>query len=50
VNFGAGVRVLATDSIAVHFDVRDHIFATDLLADNEATNNLEAHLGFTFFF
>jgi outer membrane beta-barrel protein len=50
VNFGAGVRVLATDSIAVHFDVRDHIFATDLLGSNDATNNLEAHLGFTFFF
>lgn len=50
VNFGAGVRVLATDWLAVHVDVRDHIFATDLLGTNEATNNLEAHLGFTFFF
>ncbi len=50
VNFGAGVRILATDWIAVHLDVRDHIFATDLLGTNEATNNLEAHLGFTFFF
>jgi hypothetical protein len=44
------VRVLATDEIAVHFDVRDHIFATDLLGSDEATNNLEAHLGITFFF
>ena len=50
VNFGAGVRILANDWLAVHLDVRDHIFATDLLGTNEATNNLEAHLGFTVFF
>jgi outer membrane beta-barrel protein len=50
VNFGAGVRILANDWLAVHIDVRDHIFATDLLGTNEATNNLEAHLGFTVFF
>jgi len=50
VNFGAGVRILANDWLAVHFDVRDHIFETDLLGSNEATNNLEAHLGFTVFF
>ncbi len=50
VNFGVGVRILATDWLAVHLDARDHIFATDLLGTNEATNNLEAHLGFTVFF
>jgi outer membrane beta-barrel protein len=50
VNFGAGMRILANDWLAVHIDVRDHIFATDLLGTNEATNNLEAHLGFTVFF
>jgi outer membrane beta-barrel protein len=50
VNFGVGVRILATDWLAVHIDARDHIFATDLLGTNEATNNLEAHLGFTVFF
>lgn len=50
VNFGVGVRILATDWLAIHLDARDHIFATDLLGTNEATNNLEAHLGFTVFF
>jgi outer membrane beta-barrel protein len=50
VNFGVGVRILANDWLAVHLDARDHIFATDLLGTNEATNNLEAHLGFTVFF
>lgn len=49
-NIGAGIRVLATDWLAVHIDVRDHVFATDLLGRDKATNNLEAHLGFTFFF
>jgi hypothetical protein len=30
--------------------VRDHIFATDLLGRDKATNNLEGHLGITVFF
>ena len=50
VNFGVGARVLATDWLALHLDFRDHIFATDLLGSNKATNNLEAHIGITVFF
>jgi outer membrane beta-barrel protein len=49
-NFGVGARVLATDWLAIHLDVRDHIFATDLLGRDKATNNLEGHLGVTVFF
>lgn len=49
-NFGVGARILPTDWLAVHLDVRDHVFATDLLGKDKATNNLEGHLGFTFFF
>jgi outer membrane beta-barrel protein len=49
-NFGVGVRLLATDWLAIHMDVRDHIFATDLLGRDKATNNLEGHLGVTVFF
>jgi outer membrane beta-barrel protein len=49
-NFGVGARILATDWLAVHLDVRDHIFATDLLGRDKATNNLEGHLGITVFF
>lgn len=49
-NFGIGARILATDWLAVHLDARDHVFATDLLGRDKATNNLEGHLGFTFFF
>jgi outer membrane beta-barrel protein len=50
VNFGAGMRFLPLDWLAVHFDVRDHVLDVDLLGQQKTTNNLEAHLGLTFFF
>ncbi len=50
VNFGVGYRFLATDWLAVHFDVRDHIFEIDLLGVNKTTHNLETHAGATVFF
>jgi outer membrane beta-barrel protein len=49
-NFGVGYRFLATDWLAVHFDVRDHIFEIDLLGVNKLTHNLEMHAGATVFF
>ncbi len=48
--FGAGYRVLATDWLAMHFNVRDHIFDTDLLGESKVTHNIELSLGMTFFF
>lgn len=50
VNFGLGFRVLPTDWLAIHADVRDHVFDIDLLAEEKTAHNLEAHLGFTVFF
>jgi outer membrane beta-barrel protein len=50
VNFGAGYRFLLTDSIALHADVRDHLFDIDLLGEEKTAHNLEAHLGVTVFF
>jgi outer membrane beta-barrel protein len=50
VNAGFGYRVLPTDWLAVHFDFRDHIYDTDLLGRKKIVNNLEAHLGLSFFF
>jgi outer membrane beta-barrel protein len=50
VNGGFGYRILPTDWIAVHFDVRDHIFDIDLLGEKKIVNNLEAHLGLSIFF
>jgi outer membrane beta-barrel protein len=50
VNGGFGYRILPADWIAVHFDVRDHIYDTDLLGEKKIVNNLEAHLGLSIFF
>jgi outer membrane beta-barrel protein len=50
VNGGFGYRVLPADWIAVHFDVRDHIYDIDLLGEKKIVNNLEAHLGLSIFF
>ncbi len=50
VALGAGLRVLANDWIAVHFDVRNHMFDSDLLGKSKLTQNLQASLGVTAFF
>ena len=48
--YGAGFRVLATDSIAAHFDVRDHMFNIDITGEDKTTHNIEFNLGATWFF
>jgi len=50
VNFGAGYRFLATDWLAIHLDVRDHIFDIDLLGKEKTAHNLELTGGITVFF
>jgi outer membrane beta-barrel protein len=50
VSGGFGYRILPTDWIAVHFDVRDYVYDTDLLGKKKIVNNLEAHLGLSIFF
>jgi outer membrane beta-barrel protein len=50
VNGGFGYRILPADWLAVHFDVRDHVYDTDLLGEKKIVNNLEAHLGLSIFF
>ncbi len=49
-NFGLGIRFFATDWFSLHFDVRDHVFNTDLLGAEETTHNLESHISATLFF
>jgi outer membrane beta-barrel protein len=48
--YGAGYRVLATDSIALHFGVRDHMFDIDITGDDKTTHNIEFTLGASWFF
>jgi outer membrane beta-barrel protein len=50
INAGAGVRLLLTDWLALHIDVRDHSYKSDLLGDNERVHNLEATTGLSVFF
>lgn len=50
VSFGAGARVLFTDWLAAHIDVRDHVFDSDLLGTAKTTHNIGLHLGLTGFF
>ena len=50
VNVGAGYRFIVNDSVALHLDVRDHLFDIDLLGEEKTAHNLEAHLGVTVFF
>ena len=50
VSFGAGARVLVTDWLAVHFDVRDQMFDSDLLGTSKSTHNIGLHVGQTGFY
>lgn len=49
-NFGGGYRILVNDWFAVHIDMRDHVFDSDLLGQNKRTNNFETHVGLTAYF
>jgi outer membrane beta-barrel protein len=49
-NFGVGERLLITDWLALHVDVRDHVFETDLTGRTKNVNNVEATIGLTTFF
>ncbi len=50
VNAGLGYRLIATDWLAFHFNVRDHIFDSDLLGKEETLHNIEFSGGLTIFF
>jgi outer membrane beta-barrel protein len=49
-NFGVGDRLLITDWLAVHLDVRDHVFETDITGRTKNVHDIEATLGLTTFF
>jgi outer membrane beta-barrel protein len=49
-NFGFGYRLLFTDWLAFHIDVRDHVFNSDLLGKNQRTDNFEMTTGLSVFF
>jgi outer membrane beta-barrel protein len=49
-NIGTGYRFLVNDWVALHLDIKDHIFESDLLGTDKYTHNLEATIGLTAFF
>ena len=49
-SFGAGYRLLLTDAIGLHFDVRNHLFDDDISGEDKTTNNVEFTLGLSWFF
>lgn len=49
-SYGAGYKILPTDWFTIRADVRDYIFSVDLLGESKITHNIEATVGFTYFF
>ena len=49
-NFGVGTRILITDWLALHLDVRDHVFESSLFGVDKNVHNIEGTLGLTTFF
>jgi outer membrane beta-barrel protein len=47
---GAGYRLLLTDFFALHLNVKDHLFNSELIGAEKTTHNIEYGLGATFFF
>ncbi|VAX12471.1 hypothetical protein MNBD_GAMMA24-1831 [hydrothermal vent metagenome] len=50
INYGFGYRFLASDWLALHADVRNHVFDMELLGAKTSTNNLEMSMGLSVFF
>jgi len=48
-SFGAGLRLLVSESLAVHVDARDRMFKIDLLGNEQLTHNLEFTISLTAF-
>jgi outer membrane beta-barrel protein len=50
ISVGLGMRLILGDRFALQADMRDHVFALDLLGKRETTHNLEATLGVSVYF
>ncbi|MGK0441774.1 MAG: outer membrane beta-barrel protein [Pseudohongiellaceae bacterium] len=50
VTYGAGYQILLTDYLAVHLDMRDHVFDRATFGTEETTNNIELSMGLSYFF
>jgi outer membrane beta-barrel protein len=48
--FGIGIRALPVDWFSMRFEIRDHMFNSDLLGKNELKHNFEMTLGLAAYF
>ena len=49
-NFGVGTRILITDWLALHLDVRDLVFESSLFGVDKNVHNIDGTVGLTTFF
>ena len=49
-DIGIGIRVLPKDWLSLRFEMRDHMFSSDILGKNELTHNFEMTLGIGAYF
>jgi outer membrane beta-barrel protein len=49
-NGGIGYRLIARDFLSINFQVRDHMFGTEITGESKTTHNFEVGAGFSFFF
>lgn len=49
-NFGIGIRALPVDWFSMRFEIRDHMFSSDILGKNELKHNFEMTLGLGVYF
>ena len=50
VTAGMGYRVVLKDWIALHLEIKDHVFDIDILGEDKTTHNMNYNIGFTLFF
>jgi hypothetical protein len=50
VNFGIGIRILPVDWLAIHITMRDYLFESDILGNQQIKNNFELTLGASVYF
>ena len=50
VNAGVGYRLIANDFLSFNFQVRDHVFDTELTGSKKSTHNIELTTGLSIFF
>lgn len=50
INGGVGYRLIANDFMSFNFQVRDHVFDTEITGSKKATHNIELGAGISFFF